>query len=56
MLVTALAPKIGYDQAAQVAKAAHKAHISLREAAIKLGFVTAAEFDALVKPEDMTHS
>ena len=55
MLVTALAPKIGYDQAAQVAKAAHKAHISLREAAIKLGFVTAEEFDAIVKPEDMTH-
>jgi len=55
MLVTALAPKIGYDQAAQVAKAAHHAKISLREAAIKLGFVTAEEFDAAVKPEDMTH-
>jgi len=55
MLVTALAPKIGYDAAAQVAKAAHKANISLREAALKLGFVTAEEFDALVKPEDMTH-
>src|SRR5690348_3325790 len=55
MLVTALAPKIGYDAAAQVAKAAHHSHISLREAAIKLGFVTAEEFDALVKPEDMTH-
>src|SRR6266581_190051 len=55
MLVTALAPKIGYDQAAQVAKAAHKAHISLREAALNLGCVTAEEFDALVKPEDMTH-
>jgi len=56
MLVTALAPKIGYDNAAQVAKAAHHAKISLREAAIKLGFVTAEEFDALVKPEDMTHT
>src|SRR5205814_1197679 len=55
MLVTALAPKIGYDQAAQVAKAAHKAHISLREAALNLGYVTAEEFDDLVKPEDMTH-
>ena len=55
MLVTALAPKIGYDNAAKVAKTAHKEHISLREAAIKLGLVTAAEFDALVKPEDMTH-
>jgi fumarate hydratase class II len=54
-LVTALAPKIGYDAAAQVAKAAHHSHISLREAAIKLGFVSAEEFDALVKPEDMTH-
>jgi fumarate hydratase class II len=55
MLVTALAPKIGYDAAAQVAKAAHHSHISLREAAVKLGFVSAEEFDALVKPEDMTH-
>src|SRR6266403_3471792 len=55
MLVTALAPKIGYDQAAQVAKAAHKAHISLREAALNLGYVTPEEFDALVRPEDMTH-
>jgi fumarate hydratase class II len=55
MLVTALAPKIGYDQAAQVAKAAHHSGISLREAALKLGYVTAEEFDALVKPEDMTH-
>src|SRR6266478_5197246 len=55
MLVTALAPKIGYDNAAQVAKAAHHARISLREAAIKLGYVTPEEFDTLVKPEDMTH-
>jgi fumarate hydratase class II len=55
MLVTALAPRIGYDQAAQVAKAAHHSGISLREAALKLGFVTADEFDALVRPEDMTH-
>src|SRR3989454_422897 len=55
MLVTALAPKIGYDNAAKVAKAAHHSHISLREAALKLGYVTAEEFDALVKPEDMTH-
>jgi len=55
MLVTALAPKIGYDQAAQVAKAAHHSGISLREAALKLGYVTAEEFDAAVKPEDMTH-
>src|SRR6202163_3818847 len=55
MLVTALNQHIGYDAAAQVAKAAHHSHISLREAAIKLGFVSAEEFDALVKPEDMTH-
>ena len=55
MLVTALAPKIGYDQAAQVAKAAHHSGISLREAALKLGYVTAEEFDALMKPEGMTH-
>jgi fumarate hydratase class II len=56
MLVTALAPKIGYDNAAKVAKAAHHSGISLRDAAIKLGYVTAEEFDAAVKPEDMTHS
>jgi len=55
MLVTALAPKIGYDNAAKVAKAAHHSGISLREAAIKLGYVTPEEFDAAVKPEDMTH-
>jgi fumarate hydratase, class II len=55
MLVTALAPKIGYDNAALVAKTAHKDRKSLRETAVKLGFLTAEEFDALVKPEDMTH-
>jgi fumarate hydratase, class II len=55
MLVTALAPKIGYDNAAKVAKAAHHAHITLREAALNLGLISAEDFDALVKPEDMTH-
>ena len=55
MLVTALAPKIGYDNAAKVAKTAHKEHSSLRDAAVKLGFLSGEEFDALVKPEDMTH-
>jgi fumarate hydratase class II len=55
MLVTALAPKIGYDNAAKVAKTAHHEKSSLREAAVKLGFLTGEEFDALVKPEDMTH-
>jgi fumarate hydratase, class II len=55
MLVTALAPKIGYDNAAKVAKTAHHEKSSLREAAVKHGFLTGEEFDALVKPEDMTH-
>src|SRR5229473_3838170 len=55
MLVTALSPKIGYDKAAKVAHTAHHEHISLREAAVKLGFLTGEEFDALVKPQDMTH-
>jgi len=55
MLVTALTPKIGYDNAAKVAKTAHHEHTTLREAAIKLGFLTGEEFDKLVKPEDMTH-
>jgi fumarate hydratase class II len=54
MLVTALSPKIGYDRAAQVAKAAHANGTTLREEAIRLGFVTAAEFDRLVRPEKMT--
>jgi fumarate hydratase class II len=55
MLVTALAPKIGYDNAAKVAHTAHQEHITLRQAALKLGFLTGEEFDALVKPEEMTH-
>jgi fumarate hydratase class II len=53
MLVTALTPKIGYDKAARIAKAAHASGASLREEALRLGFVTAEEFDALVRPEDM---
>ncbi|HET8668793.1 MAG TPA: class II fumarate hydratase, partial [Terriglobales bacterium] len=55
MLVTALAPKIGYDKAAKVAHTAHVDHSSLREAALKLGYLTGEEFDAAVKPETMTH-
>ncbi|HEX7422567.1 MAG TPA: class II fumarate hydratase, partial [Terriglobales bacterium] len=55
MLVTALAPKVGYDKAAQIAHAAHVEHSSLREAAVKLGYLTGEEFDQLVKPEKMTH-
>jgi fumarate hydratase class II len=53
MLVTALAPHIGYDRAAQVAKHAHAHQLSLRDAAIALGHVTAADFDRWVRPEAM---
>jgi len=53
MLVTALAPRIGYDAAAKIAKAAHKNGTTLREEAVKSGLVTAEEFDKLVRPEDM---
>jgi fumarate hydratase class II len=55
MLVTALAPRIGYDKAAQVAKAAHANGTTLREEAIRLGYVSGADFDRLVRPELMTH-
>jgi fumarate hydratase class II len=55
MLVTALAPKIGYDNAAKIAKAAHKNGTTLKEEALKSGLVTAEEFDRLVRPEDMIH-
>jgi len=55
MLVTALNPLIGYDKAAQVAKKAHKERSTLRESAIALGLLTGEEFDAAVKPEEMTH-
>jgi fumarate hydratase class II len=54
MLVTALNPHIGYDKAAFIAKKAHKEGTSLREAAIASGHVTAEQFDAWVRPEDMT--
>jgi fumarate hydratase class II len=54
MLVTALAPKVGYDNAAKIAHTAHVEHTSLREAALKLGFLTGEEFDQLVRPERMT--
>jgi fumarate hydratase class II len=53
MLVTALAPKIGYDKAAQIAKAAHANGTTLREEALRLGFISAQEFDRLVRPEKM---
>jgi fumarate hydratase class II len=53
MLVTALAPKIGYDNAAKIAKTAHKNGTTLREEAVRGGYVTEAEFDAIVRPEKM---
>ena len=55
MLVTALAPTIGYDKAAQIAKAAHARGTTLREEAVRLGFVSAKDFDRLVRPARMTH-
>src|ERR1700716_3217363 len=55
MLVTALAPKIGYDNAAKVAKTAHARGTTLKEEAVRLGFVTDKEFDRLVQPDKMTH-
>ncbi len=54
MLVTALNPEIGYDNAARVAKKAHKEGLTLKEAAIELGLLTAERFDELVRPEEMT--
>jgi fumarate hydratase class II len=54
MLVTALAPTIGYDNAAKVAKSAHARGTTLKEEAVRLGFVTAEQFDQLVQPEKMT--
>jgi fumarate hydratase class II len=53
MLVTALAPVIGYDRAAEIAKKAHREGRTLREAALALGYVTADEFDRHVRPERM---
>ena len=54
MLVTALSPVVGYDKAAKIAHTAHVDHSSLKEAGVKLGFLTAEEFDKYVKPEEMT--
>jgi fumarate hydratase class II len=54
MLVTALAPTIGYDKATKIAKTAHANGTTLREEAVRLGYLTAAEFDRLVRPERMT--
>jgi fumarate hydratase, class II len=52
--VTALAPTIGYDNAAKVAKSAHARGTTLKAEAVRLGFVSAPEFDRLVQPERMT--
>jgi len=55
MLVTALAPTIGYDAAAKIAKTAHKNGTTLREEALKTGLVSEADYERLVRPEDMIH-
>ncbi|EMJ9774613.1 TPA: class II fumarate hydratase [Morganella morganii] len=56
MLVTALNTHIGYDKAAEIAKKAHKEGLTLKASAMKLGYLTDAEFDAWVRPEDMVGS
>ena len=53
MLVTALAPRIGYDHASEIARAAHANGTTLREEALRLALVTPEDFDALVRPEFM---
>jgi len=53
MLVTALAPEVGYDKAASIAKHAHREGMTLKEAGIALGLIDAATFDRLVRPEAM---
>jgi fumarate hydratase, class II len=53
MLVTALSPHIGYDKAAEVAKKAHRDQLTLKEAAVALGYVSAEDFERWVRPEDM---
>jgi fumarate hydratase class II len=55
MLVTALSPHVGYEKAARIALEAYLQGVSLREAALKLGLLTAAQFDEWVRPQDMTH-
>jgi fumarate hydratase class II len=54
MLVTALNPKIGYDKAAKIAKTAFQENTSLREACLKLGYLSGEDFDKIVRPESMT--
>ena len=55
MLVTALAPHIGYDKAAEIAKKANHENKNLKETALELGYITAEDFDKFVVPAEMTH-
>ena len=55
MLVTALNPRIGYERAAKISLTAYREDLSLREAALKLGFLTGDQFDSWVRPQEMTH-
>jgi fumarate hydratase class II len=55
MLVTALSPHLGYEKAAQVSLKAYRENLTLREAALELGFLTAEQYDQWVRPEEMTH-
>jgi fumarate hydratase class II len=55
MLVTALNPHIGYEKSAKIALKAYRENLSLRDAAVQLGFVTGEQFDQWVRPEEMTH-
>jgi fumarate hydratase class II len=55
MLVTALSPRIGYDKAAEIAKNAHRDGTTLRQSALTLGYLSADEYDELVRPERMAH-
>ena len=56
MLVTALNPHVGYDKAAAIAKKAYNEGISLKEAGVALGYLTAEQFDMWVRPADMTNA
>jgi fumarate hydratase class II len=56
MLVTALNPHIGYEKAAEISLTAYHEDLTLRDAALKLGFLTGEQFDSWVRPEQMTHS
>ena len=55
MLVTALNPHIGYEKAAAISKTPYREDIPLREAAMKLGFLTGEQFDSRVRPQEITH-